>query len=480
MNMHQQPNPTVTLSRSLGTWHVMVSGVALVVAASTLVSDFSGFFSLGSTFIVALLMGFFINLLLALSAADLSTAYPRAGGLYHYAQEIFPGKRGEWVGLFLGLTFFGMFAFAVSGETAAGALGLRALTGLDLPLWILILALGIASVVPNLLGIKTAAWASAALLLLMLGIRWFFGLAGFLGVSRTGRWQLEHLDSEIAAFQWFGDGGVLASGLAIAFWSFVGIEFACSLAEEVKEPRRAMPRGLILGLTGILITSLVMGLGVTGTQELSIWRTLNSSALGGQGEAPQLAVGHAMFGHGGYLLMALASVAATLGTLTVAYAAMPRILFSMARDGRLPAPISKPLKRLHPRFGSPIAATLVTFGLFQIPAIYNASVIDWIYSAAYAWILLYIVFHLLAIANRRRCPHAEKAFRGHWFTSTAYVGIGLTALCLYFAFKGNHVEFGSRAFLIFLAAFSVTALSMLQSRSEARVGSPIAVPTSIS
>lgn len=459
--MNSNSSSNAGLTRSLGTWHVFVAGAALVVAASTLVTDFSGFFTLGGAFVVALGLGFLINLLLAISAADLSASHPRAGALYHYAREIFPGRFGRTLGVFLGLSFFGMFAFAVAGETAAGALGLQALTGLDLPLWLPVCALGAIALVPNLFGIKATAWVSAALLFLMLGIRWFFGLAGFLGISRTGHWQASNLDSGVGAFEWFSDGGVLRAGLAVAFWSFVGIEFACSLAEEVKQPRKAMPRGLILGLGAILATSLVMGIGVTGTRPLGEWQLASTSALAAGGEAPQLAVGHVMFGRPGYLLMALASVAATLGTLTIAYAAMPRILFSLARDGELLGSIGAPLGKLHSRLGTPVTATLVTFVLYQIPSLSGAGVIDWIYSAAYAWILLYLAFHCLAIANQRSAPGGSCSIRSKWIIASASAGIALTVFGLFFAFEGAHGTYGGRALVILGGALAFTILPRL-------------------
>lgn len=71
------------LPRTLGAWEVAVAGMALVVAASTLVTDFSGIFSLGWAFVAALGFAFLVNLLLALSAARLSARHPRAGALYH-------------------------------------------------------------------------------------------------------------------------------------------------------------------------------------------------------------------------------------------------------------------------------------------------------------------------------------------------------------------------------------------------------------
>jgi amino acid transporter len=57
------------------------------------------------------------------------------------------------------------------------------------------------------------------------------------------------------ALDLFGGSGIFTVGLSLAFWSFVGIEFACSLAEEVKNPKKFLPRGLIIGLFFIFGTS---------------------------------------------------------------------------------------------------------------------------------------------------------------------------------------------------------------------------------
>lgn len=89
------------LSKSIGTWEVMVAGVALVVAASTLVSDFAGYFTLGGAFAVALLLGFAINLFLGMSAAELSVAYPRADKAF----------KGRW---FIPMTLTGVAMTLVS------------------------------------------------------------------------------------------------------------------------------------------------------------------------------------------------------------------------------------------------------------------------------------------------------------------------------------------------------------------------------
>lgn len=450
------------LQRSLGTWEVMVAGIALVVAATTLVSDFAGYFTIGSAFFMALLIAFCINLFLGMSVADLSVAYPKAGALYDYAGSIFGGKIGQFLGIFLALTFYGMFGFAIAGETLAGAFGLQSLLGLEsLPINIFVIIIGILAVIPNIIGIKTTAWVSAGLLIFMLGIRWFFGLAGFLGMSNLGAWSAGNLDAGIGLFDWGGEGGVLAAGLTLAFWSFVGIEFAASLAEEVKDPKRAMPRGIIYGLIIIFVTSLVMGFGVTGTQPIAEWQASAFGDLGCGGDCPQLAVGELMFGGLGRFLMALASVAATLGSLAIAYAAMPRILYSIASDGKFFGPLSNSFGSLHPKYGTPVVATIFSLVVYTIPSLLGESVIDWIFTAAYVWSILYVVFHLLAILNRQMHPKAEKAFEGSWFVPVAVIGILGTLFGMYYAFLGAHGFFGYRAAILFGVAFVAAVISYI-------------------
>ena len=449
------------LSKSIGTWEVGVSAVALVVAASTLVSDFTGYFTLGAAFAIALMIAFLINLLLGFSAADLSVAYPKAGALYDYARAIIGGKRGKFIGVFLGLTFFGMSAFAMSGETTAGGYALQALFNLDVDVKFFIVLCSVLALIPNIFGIKTAAWISAFLLIFMLGVRWFFGIAGFSGISGTGSWNIDNLQSGVGLFDFFGEGGLLSAGLALAIWSFIGIEFACSLAEETKDPKKNIPRGIIFSLIIILATSFVMGLGVTGTSPIEQWQAITYGELGKGGESPQLAVGQIMFGRVGFLLMALSSFSATLGSLTVAFASIPRIIYSIARDGRFFGPVSGIFGKLHPKFNTPVTATILTFVAFVLPALYSTEVIDWVYSAAYLWILLYVVFHLFALINRIRHPNSQKAFSGKWFNAAAVMGMVITLIGLHYAFEGVHEYYGLRAGIVLLMALRISIVSFM-------------------
>jgi amino acid transporter len=389
------------LVKTLTTRDIFMAGVGLVVAASTLVSDFGGWFAGGRGFALALLAMFVANLLLGLSTSELATTYPKAGALYDYGAAATPGGKGAKtvVGVFLGFLFYAMFAFAGGGETTAGAAGAQGLfdgAG-SLSLWIIILT--ILAVIPNLLGISVLAKIELWLVILMLSIRYFFGMAGFAGFSDAGGWSLSNVPTGD-----FSLTAVVALGGAFAFWSFVGIEFVAPLAEETRDPTRSIPRGIIWGLVAILVTSLFMGFGTLGSLDPAFGSAASP-------DAPQLSIGTAMFGDFGRILMAIGTVLATFSSMTVVYASMPRILYGISRNGHFFGPLSKPFGSVHPRFRTPWVASIVTAVVYVIVAISYGAVVEQIFTAAYVWILLYAVYHVLVVASRYVNPNVTRPFK---------------------------------------------------------------------
>jgi amino acid transporter len=448
----------VGLEKTLGTWSVFVAGVGLVVAASTLVSDFVGYFTVGLAFLVALLIAFVINLLLGLSCAELSTTYPKAGALFEYGARAVPGRgRSVVVGLFLAFAFYAMFGIVGALEVAAGSFGLQAIfngVGSVTP-WIIVMV--VLAVLPNLVHVRTMALIEAVVLVGMLAIRWFFGLAGWAGFSDTGPWEASSWVSGPGVFEW----AAIAGAMALAYWSFVGIEFVAPLAEETRNPRRNLPVGIVLGLVAILATSVFMGTGVGGTRPLPEWADSALGPAGCDGSCPQLVVGEAMFGGWGRGLMALATAAATYTSMVIVLAAMPRILYGVARDGYLFGPLSRVVAYLHPRFRTPWVAIFVTAAVYGVVAIFFNDVVALIYAGSYAWVIIYIFWHLLVIVSRFTNPDVERPFRLPLVVPV--IGVIGTGFALYYAFQGAHGTYGLMSLYLFggalLAALVCYALA---------------------
>lgn len=442
------------LEKTLGTWSVFVAGVGLVVAASTLVSDFVGYFTIGLAFLVALVIAFLINLLLGLSCAELSSTYPRAGALYEYGSRAVPGRAAPVItGLFLAFAFYAMFAIVGALEVSAGSFGLQAIFNATGSLTPWIVAMVVLATLPNLGHVRTMAIIEAVVLIAMLVIRWFFGLAGWAGFSNTGSWSASAWSSDIGLFEW----SAIAGALALAYWSFVGIEFVAPLAEETRNPRRNMPIGIVLGLLAILATSAFMGTGVGGTRPVGEWAATALGPAGCDGSCPQLVVGEAMFGGWGRGLMALTTAAATFTSMVIVLAAMPRILYGIARDGYLFGPLSRVFTYLHPRFRTPWAAILVTAALYCVVAIFFHDVVDLIFAGSYAWVIIYIFWHLLVIVSRITNPDVERPFRLP--LAVPIIGAGGTVFALYYAFQGAHGTYGLMSLYLFGGALLAALLS---------------------
>ena len=451
--MSQSHVSVSSTSPRVGAGGVFIAGVALVVSASTLVTECTGFLRLGGTFAIALLLGFGVVVPVALAASDLAVSHPRIGGIYAFTRAVVRGAKGRRLALLLSLCFFGTFLFGGAGETLAGAHAVRSLVGSEAPAPWFALALMVPAVVANICGLRCATRLTGALLVIMLGVRWAIGLGGLAGWARTGEWSWINL-LPADGWRWSGEHGILSCGLALGFWSFVGIEGATSLAAETRSPRRDIPRGVLWGLLAILATTLVMGLGALGTQSPAAWSGLLAP---GAADVPHLALAEAMFGATGRIGMAVSSVAATLSTLLIAYAAVPRMIVALSRDGLFFGPLSRYFRAVNPRTGTPVRATLLVVGIQFLVFATQAGTTEILQAAAYLWFLRYLVVLALAFVHRRDAAGAGGVLPRRAMLTVMGSGAGLVAGAWYVAFAGSHAEFGARAALVLVVALAAAA-----------------------
>jgi basic amino acid/polyamine antiporter, APA family len=149
-----------------------------------------------------------------------------------------------------------------------------------------------------------------------------------------------------------GLGGVLA-GVSAVFFAYIGFDAISTTAEECKNPQRDLPRGMmyaILICTGLYILISLVLTGMVNYRELDVddplafvFSKLGLNWISG--------------------IIAVSAVVAMAGVLLVFQLGQPRIWMSMSRDGLLPARFAK----VHPRFGTPSFATIVTGFLVGVP-----------------------------------------------------------------------------------------------------------------
>ncbi|MER3389702.1 MAG: APC family permease [Microcella sp.] len=310
--------------------------------------------------LIALLIAAVVATLNALSSAQLAMAHPVAGGTYSF------GRRwvGPWTGFVAGWLF-------VTGKTASAA-AIASIAGAYLwPEARVPLAVGVLAIlaVLNMTGIRATARVSMIIVTVVLA-----GLAGLLIAAyaqpSSGTFFLDFTPTTPY--------GVLQAA-ALLFFAFAGYARMATLGEEVRDPRRTLPRAILLALAITLALYAVIAL------------TLTDRFASGMLAASSSPLADLLAPSWRPLVAALAGIAC-LGSLVAILAGLSRTSLAMARAGDLPGPLA----RVSPRTNAPvvaegvIAAVAVVIVLLMEPA-------QLVAASSAAVLLYYAIAHLAAL-----------------------------------------------------------------------------------
>jgi APA family basic amino acid/polyamine antiporter len=193
-----------------------------------------------------------------------------------------------------------------------------------------------------------------------------------------------------------GLAGVQA-GAAIIFFAFIGFDAVSTTAQECRDPGRDLPRGILWSLvicTIVYVAVTVTVLGMVRYDELA-------------GQADPLS--YVFERHGLSRLagvVAVGAVIATTASLLVYQLGQPRIMMAMSHDGLLPAWFG----RVHPRYGTPGNATVLTGFLVALPAALM-DIGEVVELSNIGTLFAFAVVCVGVLVLRVRRPEAERAFR---------------------------------------------------------------------
>lgn len=368
-----------------------------------------------SWIVVVWVLGAVHALAAGLTYAELGARRPVAGGPYVYLTETFGALWGY-------LYMWALVFIVMPGTVAALSTGFAEFLGAFFP------GLGTTAPAFAVLGLGVSEGQLVAI-----ATAFFFTLWNVFGIRAGGRlndvFTIVKIASVIAlvvfglsaakavrpsfAFPSFSAAllAPLGGALAGVLWAYDGWINLSALGAEVKNPRRDIPGGLVLGV--LVVAALYLGANAVYLGAAPV------ATLGASPRAAETAV-RSLFGDGAARWLLLAVIVSVLGSLAANIIPAPRIAWAAAKDGRLPAPFA----RLHPRFATPgfglvfqavIAAALVLSGKFD----------ELVATVSFAATFFYALGGAALFVYRRREPFAAWEMPGYPWVPAFYVATSM-------------------------------------------------------
>ncbi|MCO8267290.1 amino acid permease [Haloferax prahovense] len=337
------------LAKDLGPLAALTIGIGTMIGAGIFVLPGAAVQQAGPLAAAAFVLGGVIALLTAMSASELGTAMPKSGGAYYYINHALGplfGSVAGW-GNWMGLAFASAFYMTGFGQYVVTFLPIPSLVlgGITVSAVKLVaLAGGLLFVFINYVGAKETGKLQNAIVLILLAILAVFTVFGL-------------LNADLAKLRPFvpPDKGVspLLPVTGLIFVSYLGFVQITSVAEEIKDPGKNLPRAV---LGSVVIVTLVYALVL-----LTVLAAVDNSLVAGN-ETAVVDVARLLIGPVGAGAMLFGGLLATASSANASILASSRINFAMGRD-RI---VSSELNEIHPRFGTPYRSIAITGGFILL------------------------------------------------------------------------------------------------------------------
>ncbi|MEE8604616.1 MAG: amino acid permease [Candidatus Aminicenantaceae bacterium] len=434
------PKHTTELARDMGLMHVTMIGVGAMIGAGIFVLTGLAAGISGPALLLVFAFNGFVTSLTAMSYAELGSCFPEAGGGYLWVTEALPQPNGFLSG------WISWFAHAVACSLYAVAFGtfsvdLLHMAGIDFNKLLsftsssepYILAAKLISVIATLLFVyinyrgakETGQAESLVTILKIIVIAMFigFGLFAIFSGNTPKPWP----DHFRGFFQKGPMGIIIAMGLT--FIAFEGYEIIAQCGEEVKNPKKNIPRSIFLSLlivVPIYILVAFVALGAAAPEgDMQTWQY-----LGEKGEMAMIeAAEHFMLGKLGRIIFLIGGLFSTMSALNATVYSSSRVSFAMGRDHNLPGIFAK----IHPKKRTPHMAIFISGVMIILMAILLP--IEDIASATDAMFLLLFIFVNLAVINlRKNRPDLDRGFKVPFFPYIPILAIVLNLILAVFLF----------------------------------------------
>jgi ethanolamine permease len=429
---------TGQLKRVLKPVHLWAIGVGLVISG-----EYFGW-NLGwavagtiglliATVVVTLMYVTFI-----FSYTELTAAIPHAGGAFAYAYR----AMGPFGGLIAG--YATLIDFLLATPAIAVSLGsyLHFLYP-GIPIMQSAMVFNAVFILLNISGVKESAMFSVFITILAVA-----ELLLYMGIVAP-HFKMENYLTNPMPFGWAG----VFAALPFAVWFYLAIEGVAMVVEEVKEPKKNIPKGYISAIVTLVFLALAVMIltgGITDWHKLSgLDYPLPASigiVLGDNNSLTKIFAGIGLFG----------LIASLHGTIL----ASSRQVFAMARSGYLP----RGLAQINHRFKTPHRA-LVIGGVISFIAIYIGSTAQIIILSVLGAVVMYMMSMISLFILRKKEPQLERPFISPFYPIFPAIALVISLICMVAI-----MYFSVAVSLVFFAILAVALIIfMLMGKHKVRI-----------
>lgn len=322
------------LRRVLTFWPLVFYGLGVIVGAGIYVAIGAVIERAGNAAPISFLLAGVAAAATGLCYAELASRFPEAAGGVAYVRHGFGSDR---LALVTGVAISVAVVVAAASIAHGSVRYLSVLVPVPAPVLVTGLVGGFTLIA--IAGVRASVGLAA-----LLGLVEIIGLvaATFVGLAIASEYNvLGMLPTDFASW------GKTAAGAFLAFFAFIGFETLANLAEEVKDPRKTVPRGILTAVAASIV----------------LYVAVASAVVLADGPAGNPLLG--LFSGSSVMVFALVGGVPVANGVLVELLMLARLFYGMAHGGQLPAILGQ----VHPRTRTPVIATVLAGGIILAAAL---------------------------------------------------------------------------------------------------------------
>jgi APA family basic amino acid/polyamine antiporter len=366
----------------MGLFQLTMYGVGLILGAGiyVLIGEAVGF--AGNSVWIAFALGSIVALFAGFSYAELSSIFPKAAAEYVFIKNAF---KSNFFAFLIG--WLTSITSIITAATVSLGFGGYFAEFVDIPIIISAIGLLVILSIVNFVGIRESAWTNTIFTIIEASGLILIIVIGF---TFSNPEPVNYLESPS------GFTGVVIAFVLI-FFAFIGFEDMANIAEEVKKPKKTIPRAIILS---VLISGIIYILVSLAVVRVVNWEELTTSA------APMALVAERGLGSEAHILLSSIALFAITNTVLITLVAGSRMFYGMARERVFP----QILEKIHFKTKTPwIAVIVILIASIAFTLIGDIVIVANI--TVFAIVITFAAVNLAVIVLRYTEPDIERKFR---------------------------------------------------------------------